>query len=218
MSHIFLVRHGEVAGNSLQAGGRLTFAGWEVKPLTARGEAQAQAVAQRLSTEKLTAIYASDLQRARNTAQQIADFHHLEVRVDARLREVNYGAWEGLGLDEILADYKDVWDARNANPKNVAPPEGESYADLWKRLSPFWNEITQNQGEDERVAVVAHNGTIRILLCHVLGMPFAHFKRLQTSNCGVSHIEIKRANIEYSNAEVSIVAHNINETNHLKAI
>ena len=219
MSHIFLVRHGEVTGNSVQAGGRLTFAGWQDKPLTARGKLQAQAVARRLSSEKLTVIYSSDLQRARNTAQQIAGFHGLKVRVDNRLREVNYGAWEGLGLDEILADYRDVWDARNADPENVAPPNGENYEDLWKRLRPCWNEILNSHKEDERIAVVAHNGTIRILLCHVLGMPFSHFKRLQISNCCVSHLETKNAGIEYSKADAqSLVAHNINETNHLQGI
>ena len=213
------MRHGEVAGNSVHAGGRLTFAGWEDKPLTARGELQAQAVARRLSGEKLTAILSSDLQRARNTAQQIASFHDIEVRIDKRLREINYGAWEGLGLDEILADWPDVWSARQRDPENVAPPDGESYADLWTRLNPCWNEIVRNHEDDARVAIVAHNGTIRILLCHVLGMPFSHFKRLQTSNCGVSHLEIKSAEIEYSNATAfEIVAHGINETNHLKEI
>lgn len=221
MSHIFLVRHGEVAGNSAQAGGRLTFAGWSDKALTTRGMAQAQAVAARLSTEKLTAIYSSDLQRARVTAQRIAERHDLEVRIDSRLREVNYGAWENLGLEEILADYADVWNARNADPEFVAPPDGESYAALWARLAPCWNEILALHGDEERVAVVAHNGTIRILLCQLLGMPVAHFKRLHTANCGVSHLEIKRAprdDIEYSNGEFEVVARFINDSSHLNGI
>lgn len=218
MSHIFLVRHGEVEGNSARDGARLTFAGWQDKPLTSRGLLQAQAVATRLSPEKLTAIYSSDLQRARVTAETIASFHDTKVRTDERLREVNYGAWESLGLDEILESYKDVWDARNQNPETVAPPNGESYADLWKRLSPCWNEILERCDEAERVAIVAHNGTIRILLCQLLGMPIGHFKRIQTSNCGVSHIEIKRAPIEYSKQNLEIVARVINETNHLADI
>jgi alpha-ribazole phosphatase len=223
LSHIFLVRHGEVEGNSIAAGGRLTFAGWGDKPLTQRGELQAKAVAARLSSENLSAIYASDLMRAQDTARELAQRHDLDVRTDKRLREVNYGAWEGLGLDEILAAWPDVWDARNRDPENIAPPQGESYADLWRRVEPAWNEIVRSHGEDERIAIVAHNGTLRILLCHLLGMPFAHFKRIQTSNCGISHLEVKRA-IEYSNAEAlgaekfSMVAHNINETNHLKEI
>ncbi|HVF84737.1 MAG TPA: histidine phosphatase family protein, partial [Abditibacteriaceae bacterium] len=175
MSHIFLVRHGEVEGNSIAAGGRLTFAGWGDKPLTTRGELQAKAIAGRLSNEKLTAIYASDLIRAQRTAQEIAQRHNLNVRTDKRLREVNYGMWEGLGLDEIVADWQDVWDARNLDPEHIAPPQGESYADLWRRLGPCWNEIVQLHGEDEHVAIVAHNGTLRVLLCHVLGMPLRHF-------------------------------------------
>ncbi len=222
MSHIFLVRHGEVVGNSLAAGGRLTFAGWHDKPLTPRGEEQAQAVAQRLLSEKLTTIYCSDLQRARITAEKIAACHNAEVRVDARLRELNYGAWEGLGLDEILASWADIWEARQADPENVATPDGENYADLWRRLSAAWNDIIKNVGEDERIAIVAHNGTIRILLCRLLGMPLANFKRIQTSNCGLTHIEIKSAKIEYSKSSLAplpeIVAHFINDTNHLKEL
>ncbi len=199
----------------MQAGGRLTFAGWEDKPLTARGEQQAQAVAQRLSTEKLTAVYASDLSRARNTAQQIAKQHNLEVRVDARLREVNYGAWEGLGLDEILAQWQDVWDARRRDLAGVAPPNGESYGDLWKRLYPCWNEILASHGAEERIAIVAHNGTLRVLISRLLGMPLVNLRSIHMSNCGISCFEIKAAHAEYWN---DIIACFINETHHLKEI
>ncbi|HEY0073357.1 MAG TPA: histidine phosphatase family protein, partial [Abditibacteriaceae bacterium] len=65
MSQIFLVRHGEVEGNY---GPKRTFAGWGDKPLTEKGLRQAQAVAERLAHEPLTAVYTSDLKRALHTA------------------------------------------------------------------------------------------------------------------------------------------------------
>ena len=226
------MRHGEVEGNSAATGGRLRFAGWADKPLTARGEMQAQAIAQRLSTENLNAIWSSDLQRARHTAEAIAQFHSLPIGVDAALREVNYGAWEGLGLEEIERDWLDLWRARQLDAEHSAPPEGESYHDLWQRVRPAWNKIVNdkiiNDGEaDARIAVVAHNGTLRILLCHLLRMPIRFYKVLHTSNCGLTHLEItRRADIEYSNIEYSIddessheiVLRFMNDSNHLREI
>lgn len=249
------------------AGGRATFAGWADKALTPRGELQAKSVAARLQNEKLTAIYSSDLQRASVTAREIAAFHGLDVRVDARLREVNYGAWEGLSLSEILRDWPDEWAARNANMENVATPDGESYADLWRRLAPCWNEILRAHSSDlransldenaqsdktqsdaqvdssdgeeriaekhvaeERIAIVAHNGTLRLLLCHLLGMPPSNLKRLKMSNCGISRLQIEYSKSHaksgfagdsgesFGEREFEIVALSINETEHLKNV
>ena len=212
------MRHGEVDGNSTQAGGRLTFAGWVDKPLTARGETQAQAVAKRFEREKLEAIYSSDLSRARRTAELIAQPHKLEVRVESAFRELSYGVWEGLGLEEIERDWLETWRARQADAENVAPPEGENYADLWRRLEPAWESLVNGFGKEANVVLVAHNGTIRTLICHLLGAPVNNLKRIQTSNCGVTLVEIAReANIEYSMCD-EVVLRYINDTQHLDEI
>ena len=212
------MRHGEVDGNSTQAGGRLTFAGWVDKPLTARGETQAQAVAKRFEREKLEAIYSSDLSRARRTAELIAQPHKLEVRVESAFRELSYGVWEGLGLEEIERDWLDLWRARQADAENVAPPEGENYADLWRRLKPAWESLVNGFGKEANVVLVAHNGTIRTMICHLLGAPVNNLKRIQTSNCGVTLVEIAReANIEYSMCD-EVVLRYINDTQHLDEI
>jgi broad specificity phosphatase PhoE len=93
------VRHGEVEGNS---GERRTFAGWNDLALTPRGEQQARATAKRLERENVRAVYASDLQRARRTAETIAQPHGLPVQTDAALREVHYGTWAGLGEADVV--------------------------------------------------------------------------------------------------------------------
>ena len=202
----------------MAAGGRLTFAGWVDKPLTARGETQAQAVAKRFEREKLEAIYSSDLSRARRTAELIAQPHKLEVRVESAFRELSYGVWEGLGLEEIERDWLDLWRARQADAENVAPPEGENYADLWRRLEPAWESLVNGFGKEANVVLVAHNGTIRTLICHLLGAPVNNLKRIQTSNCGVTLVEIAReANIEYSMCD-EVVLRCINDTQHLDEI
>lgn len=200
---IFLVRHGEVEGNS---GAHRTFAGWRDSPLTARGEMQAQQVAARLEREAIDAVYASDLQRARLTAEAIAVKHGLEVRVEPDLREVNYGKWEGLSEAELKADFAESWGKRSADPVNVAPPDGESYADLWARLQPVWERIV-SQTEHKNIVVVGHNGSVRAILCTLLGTPLSNLRRIQINNCSLSRVEI---------AASGTLIRCLNDTHHLE--
>lgn len=216
MSRIFLIRHGEVEGNS---GERLTFAGWNDVPLTARGERQAEAVARRLEHENLRAVYSSDLQRARRTAELIAAAHSLEVQTDAALREVDYGAWTGLSETEVVAGWGELWRRRQRDPENVAAPDGESYADLWRRLQPAWERIAaQSLQSGGDMVTVGHNGTIRILLCHLLGMPPANYRRIGVSNCGLSCVELASGRGAATAARPAPVVRFINEGCHLREI
>jgi alpha-ribazole phosphatase/probable phosphoglycerate mutase len=186
MGTVFLVRHGEVQGNT---GERQTYVGWDDKPLNETGLAQAEAVAKRLRREELAAVYASDLQRARATAERIAAYQSLKVEPRQDLREANYGVWEGLEVSEIEAGWPQEWRRRQADPVNVAPPEGESYSDVLSRWQPAWQELTLRHSE-ESIAIVAHNGAIRILLCQLLGMPLQNFRRITLNNCGLTRLEV----------------------------
>ena len=211
MTTVFLIRHGEVEGNS---GPEPRFVGWSDKALTPVGEAQAQAVAKRLGSERIEAIYSSDLQRAQHTAERIAGEHGLNVQPDAALREANYGAWEGLSETEITATWPDLWQQRMANAVLVAPPQGESYADVWTRWQPAWQAIVERH-RGGSIAIVAHNGALRILLCHLLGMPFENFRRIYIGNAGISRVELM---FKDPDAEPRAVVQYINETCHLKNI
>ncbi len=241
MSQIFLIRHGEVEGNS---GERLLFSGWNDVALTARGQRQAQAVANRMRSARLRAVYCSDLGRARRTAEPVAAFRGLEVQADAAWREVNYGAWAGLGETEIVAGWNDLWQQRKADAENVRAPGGESYADVWARLEPQWNAVVERHAaREEDFALVSHNGPIRVLLCHLLGMPVNNYRRLRINNAGVSRIEarsvearhIETRHIEARSDQVSLkhdpapheyscgaawsfTIASINETSHLQGI
>lgn len=212
MSQIFLVRHGEVEGNY---GPNRTFAGWGDKPLTEKGRAQAQAVANRLAREAIVAVYSSDLMRARHTAEAIAARHGLAVQADKALREVNYGQWEGLGDAELLRDWAEHWQRRVADPLNVAPPDGESYADLWRRLQPSWQAIVERH-QNQSVAIVGHNGSLRILLCHLLGAPLGNARHIRLMNTSISCIEYEDSAME-SNAARFVIS-SMNDTCHLAGI
>jgi len=204
MTTILLVRHGEVAGN---VGDKPTFVGWNDLPLNERGLEQAELVAEYLASENIAAIYSSDLQRAKNTAEAIAAKHDLQLHIDVDLREVNYGAWEGLGESDLLREYSAQWLARQNDPWNVAAVEGESYAQMWHRFLPKWNALVADHDE-KTVVLVAHNGLIRMLVCHLLGAPFENFKRVHVSNGGVSRIQSSAA---------EVLLRSVNETDHLSA-
>ena len=90
MTRILLARHGETEWNAIRR-----VQGWTDIPLSAKGEAQAQALAGRLSRTTLTAIYSSDLSRAARTAAPTADRHGLTVQSVPELREKGFGDWEG---------------------------------------------------------------------------------------------------------------------------
>ena len=184
------MRHGEVEGNS---GEHRTFAGWNDLALTPRGEQQARATAKRLERENVRAVYASDLQRARRTAETIAEPHGLPVQTDEALREVHYGAWAGLGEAELLSDWSELWKQRLSDPVNVAAPEGESMVDLWLRLEPAWNRIVERHTASQEDAVlVAHNGPVRVLVCGVLGMPLENYRRIHIGNCSLTCVQINK--------------------------
>lgn len=210
MTRIYLVRHGEVEGNS---GDHRTFAGWADKPLTERGQAQAAAIAARLSRENIGFVASSDLQRARITAKGIAAQHGLTVDIDRDLREVSYGAWESLSEDEINAAYPEAWKLRVADPERNAPTGGESLGDLWRRLEPAFGRVVANtDATPQRTGVlVAHNGPIRVLLCSLLGVPLNHFRRVHSNNCGLSWVERKDASSVWT-------AMCINDTSHLQGL
>ena len=213
MTTIYLIRHGEVAGNS---GAIRTFAGARDLELTPRGIEQARAIATRLKDVHLDAVYASKLQRAWRTADGIAAEHGLSVTRLEGWNEVNYGDWEGLSEAQINADYADLWRKRVADPWLVAPPEGESYQMLWARLEPEWNALLEKHA-GQSVAVVGHNGSLRVLLCQLLGAPPSNARRLQIGNCSLTKISVAAPqNGESEKLEgPPLVISYINDTSHL---
>ena len=213
MTTIYLIRHGDVAGNS---GEIRTFAGARDLELTPLGLQQARAVAARMESVHLDAVYASNLQRAWRTADGIAATHGLQTQRLGGWNEVSYGQWEGLSEAEINAEYADLWRERVADPWNIAPPDGESYRMLWARLQPEWTRLLQRHA-GQSVAVVGHNGSLRVLLCQLLGAPPANARRLQIGNCSLTKVRVDSPqSAESEKLEgLPLVISYINDTSHL---
>ena len=171
-SLIYLFRHGEVV---LAETGR--FIGHLDVPLSARGERQSAAQAARLSTVEVAAVFASDLERARRTGEIIGAPHQLKPTVVPALREMAMGRWEGLTATEIKQREPEQFARWMSSVGEFPFPDGESIPDLEARAWPAFESIAAAHA-GRAIAVVAHGGTNRTLICRALGLPRARLLAL----------------------------------------
>ena len=169
---IYLLRHGEVVRAETRR-----FIGHLDVPLSPLGERQSSFQAQRLRAEPLAAVFSSDLSRARRTAEIIAAPHGITPIVVPALREMDMGRWDGLTGEEIGEREPAAFKKWMSGVGEFAFPEGESLGDLLARAwSAFQAIVVGHAGRT--IAVVAHGGTNRVLLCHALGIPLGRILAL----------------------------------------
>ncbi|MGQ4810031.1 Phosphoserine phosphatase 1 [Candidatus Entotheonellaceae bacterium PAL068K] len=202
MTRLLLVRHGETAWN---AEGR--FQGQTEMPLSPRGQRQAAALARMMAAETVQALYASDLSRAWETARRLATSLGCRVQPEPRLREMAFGRWEGLTFAEVQQDDADSLAAWQANPLQVAPPQGETLAQVTDRVSAVLAALV-SVWQDGTIVLVAHGGPLRVLLCLTLGLPPQAHWRFMLVPGSVSELHL---------SEQEAVLMRLNDTHHLPA-
>lgn len=184
---LILVRHGETDWNRT---GR--WQGHADKPLNQTGRTQARRLADELAAEDVTAVYASDLSRARETAEIVAARLGADVELDPRLREVDVGSWSGLTTDEI----RERAPAEIARWHNGDPTHrfgsGETYTEMGERVVAALEEIAARH-PDERIVVVLHGGPIRAVLAHAAGITYEQqrHRRAHPDNCGYVRFAVR---------------------------
>jgi broad specificity phosphatase PhoE len=144
------------------------FAGATDVELSDEGRAQAQRLAERLSDEKIAAVYASPLGRTIETASIIANPHELEVVRREGLREISHGHWEQMTRREVEEQFPEEAAAWEEDPYTFAPVGGESGLAVTARALPVLVEIVRGHA-GETVLIVSHKATIRLLLSSLLG-------------------------------------------------
>ncbi len=162
---IYLLRHGEVMGAETRR-----FIGHLDVPLSPRGESQSRTQAARLRGVPFTAIYTSDLARARLTGAIVGAAHGLTPTVVPALREMHMGRWDGLTGAEIAEREPQAFEQWMAGIGEFPFPDGESVPDLLARAWPAFTTIV-SEHEAQSIAIVAHGGTNRAILCRALGLP-----------------------------------------------
>jgi probable phosphoglycerate mutase len=154
---IWLIRHAESEWNA-----RGLWQGQANPPLSQRGRAQAEALASKLRIARFDALVSSDLLRARETAEIVAQAIGLPLLCDARLRERNLGAWSGLTHAEIASRWPVDFARVQARDLDVRPGGGESIRDVALRARGYFEDLARD-GASGRIGVVAHGGVIRAL-------------------------------------------------------
>jgi probable phosphoglycerate mutase len=163
VTRLYLVRHG---ATHLTAEAR--FSGSVGVELSEEGRWQAAQLGERLRDEGITAVYSSPLSRAVDTAALVAGSFGLTATTRDGLREISHGHWEGLTRSEVEARFPQEYAAWEADPFTFAPEDGESGVAVLARALPAIREIvTRHAGE--RILVVSHKATIRILISSLLG-------------------------------------------------
>lgn len=157
---IFLARHGQTDDNCPP----LRFQGQRDTPLNDVGRAQARELAERVAAgPPIASLWASDLSRARETAEIVGARIGLVPRLDARLREGWRGAWEGFLFDEIAASDPRRYAAWERAPGAFRFPGGESLVEQQERVLAALADV-ERAGELPAL-VVSHGGSIRTVLC-----------------------------------------------------
>ena len=194
---IYLVRHGETDWN--QAG---LLQGQTDIALNAQGLEQAREAAERLKEVPFEIAFCSPLIRAKRTAETIIGDRKITLTTDERLRELNFGPWEGVDIRSI----KDAASQPFTNPGSYIPPVGaESFAQLYKRSGEFVDQVLLPlEGTYETVLVVAHGGVNRSILNLVLNIPVDDFWRVHMGNCATAILDCtdgKLSMLEYMDSQ-----------------
>ena len=185
-----MIRHGETEdADSRRYKGHLDV------PLSENGVEQIKRLSAYLSGEvkgisgTLGAVYCSGLSRAVKSAEIIAEPFGLKPIVVENFKERNFGVWEGMSFDEIQEKYPDAFSAWAENPLKFSPMEGESTLDVKERALKVFDEII-GKHNGENIAIVAHGGVNRVILCELLGIPLENIFRIEQDFAALNVIEL----------------------------
>lgn len=178
---LFIIRHGQTDANAADL-----LQGHSQNPLNELGHQQAAMTAARLKDEKIDHLYASDLKRARETARPISAACGLSINLTSKLRERAYGVFENRSPVELNKERE----AQGFQKHDYRPQGGESYFDVKARAADFLTLLFNRYHGDETIALVAHGGMNRMLLCCLLDLNIIEAVEMKQNNCCVNIISL----------------------------
>jgi phosphoserine phosphatase len=202
MTKILLTRHGHVEGIKPER-----FRGREPLELTARGRAEAAAIAQRIAGAwQPSQIYTSPMGRSVATATAIAKACGVTAKTCEDLNDLDYGAWTFKTFDDAKKENPDLFAAWFATPQLVRFPNGESLQDLVARAVNALRMVLLRHA-DQTVVLVGHDSVNRALLLELLDQPLSAYWRVAQNPCCLNEIDIDAG---------KILVRRVNETQHLE--
>jgi len=183
MTRILLTRHGQTEWNRVER-----FRGQLDVPLNDLGRAQARALARKLATWPVAALYAGPLGRTRETAQPLAEALGLPVHILDGLLDINYGQWAGRTPEEVAQAEPEAHALWRSAPHLARPTGGETLQDVRERaVAALQGAIAAHPGQT--IVLVGHQVVNKVLLCAVLGLDNSHFWRIRQDNACLNVLE-----------------------------
>jgi probable phosphoglycerate mutase len=182
VTRLLVIRHGETAWNTVSR-----IQGHIDIPLNDKGRWQAERLAQALAGEEIHAIYSSDLQRARHTAEILAQGAGLEVRLDAQLRERHLGRFEGLTHDEIVTEWPDEGRRWRERDPAYGPQGGEVLTDFYARSVAALTRLALRH-PGQQIVVVAHGGVLDCFYRAANGVDLAQPRSWKITNASINRL------------------------------
>jgi len=180
---ILLLRHGAIE----TGGAEKRLVGQSDLPLSDAGRQQVRHWKSHLSAMASLTIITSDLERCQETARIIAA-REQSIETVAAWREIDLGQWDGRRVAEIKRRWPDAYRQRGQDMAGFRPPGGESFLDLQRRVVPAFEAALQRP--EKTLLIVTHAGVIRMLLCHILGMPVENLFRIALGHAALNLIDL----------------------------
>ena len=180
---IYLIRHGETAN-----AGEVCFNGHFDIDLSDEGKKQSRLIAKAFKNLPIKAVYSSDLKRTQIGAKFIADGHNLKHVPYKELRELAFGDWEGLSVNEVNRKYPGKLKERLQNIELFQVEGGESFFQLKDRVIPKFKSILANHPSDN-IVILCHGGVIRTILAYILEISVKNIFRINQHYASVNIIQ-----------------------------
>jgi broad specificity phosphatase PhoE len=185
MLEIYLIRHGESAGNREDR-----FRGRHDFPLNENGIRQAQALYQELESISFDAIYSSPLKRAFTTAEILANGRPI-LKIDDDFTNISLGGWENQMKSEIRERYPDLWKLWTTEPEKLNFPGMETLAQVRERSSHALLQLIKKHA-DGKIAIVSHRAVFKPLIAALLKIPEPYFWKVHIDTAAYSILEYRQ--------------------------
>ncbi|MFQ5455536.1 MAG: histidine phosphatase family protein [Nitrospirota bacterium] len=167
--------------------------------LSKEGQSQAKRLMEKYKDSSIEAVYTSTASRTRSTAEPFCNMKGIIPDISEKLKERNFGIWEGLSFIDIESNYPEGYRSWKEDPIDYKPEDGESIRELDLRVNNYIDELI-NCHTGKTVLIVSHVGPIRMAIVRALGMPLINYRRLNIPYGSVVRIDYgkKQSNLIYS--------------------